>query len=96
VDVTNTGTRIGDEVVQLYVHDVLSNYVTRPVKLLKGFQRITLQPGEIRTVSFKIGPEQLQYLDEDMQMTVEPGEFTLMVGGSSDTVLQISLEVVKS
>jgi beta-glucosidase len=96
VDVTNTGERAGDEVVQLYVHDVLSNYVTRPVKLLKGFQRITLQPGETITVSFKIGPEQLQYLDEDMQMTVEPGEFKLMVGGSSETVKQISLQVVNA
>jgi beta-glucosidase len=66
------------------------------VKLLKGFERITLQPGEIRTVSFTIGPEQLQYLDEDMQMTVEPGEFKLMVGGSSETVKQISLQVVSA
>jgi beta-glucosidase len=64
------------------------------VKLLKGFQRITLQPGETRTVSFTIGREQLQYLDADMQMTVEPGEFVLMVGGSSETTQQISLQVV--
>jgi beta-glucosidase len=94
VDVTNTGTRSGDEVVQLYVRDVLSGWVTRPVKLLKGFERITLQPGETRTVSFPVGPGQLQYLDEDMHMTVEPGEFILMVGGSSETVQQVKLEVV--
>jgi beta-glucosidase len=94
LEVTNTGARVGDEVVQLYVRDVLSRCVTRPVKLLKGFERITLQPCETRTVSFTIGREQLQYLDEDMQMTVEPGEFSLMVGGSSETVQQISLEVL--
>ena len=95
LEVTNTGARVGDEVVQLYVSDVLSRCVTRPVKLLKGFERITLQPSETRTVSFTIGREQLQYLDEDMQMTVEPGEFSLMVGGSSETIQQISLEVLR-
>lgn len=93
VDVTNIGERLGDEVVQLYVHDLLSQRVTRPVKLLKGFQRITLQPGECQTVSFPAGPEQLQYLDESMQQVVEPGQFELMVGGSSKTVLSIFLEV---
>ncbi len=96
LEVTNTGERAGDEVVQLYVRDVLSNCVTRPVKLLKGFERITLQPGETSTLSFKIGREQLQYLDEDMQMTVELGEFVLMVGGSSETTHQISLQVVSA
>ncbi len=93
VDVTNIGDRLGDEVVQLYVHDLLSQRVTRPVKLLKGFQRIRLQPGECQTVSFPVGPEQLQYLDESMQQVVEPGQFDLMVGGSSKTVLSILLEV---
>lgn len=93
VDVTNTGPRAGDEVVQFYVHDVLSERVTRPVKLLKGFQRITLQPGETRTVTFSVGSEQLQYLDESMQRVVEPGQFELMVGGSSQTVEMITLVV---
>jgi beta-xylosidase len=93
VDVTNTGTRAGDEVVQFYVHDLLSERVTRPVKLLKGFQRITLQPEETRTVSFPVGREQLQFLDESMQPTVEPGQFELMVGGSSKEVKSIFLEV---
>jgi beta-glucosidase len=59
VDVTNTGERAGDEVVQLYVHDLLSTRVTRPVKLLKGFQRVALQPGDCQTVSFTVGREQL-------------------------------------
>jgi beta-glucosidase len=87
VDVTNTGDRPGDEVVQFYVRDLLSEWVTRPVKLLKGFQRVTLQPGETRRVTFPVGPEQLQYWDETMRLTVEPGEFELMVGGSSRPAL---------
>jgi beta-xylosidase len=93
VDVTNTGSHLGDEVVQFYVHDVLSERVTRPVKLLKGFQRLTLQPGETRTVTFSVGREQLQYLDESMQRVVEPGQFELMLGGSSQTVQKITLTV---
>ena len=70
-----------------------SERVTRPVKLLKGFRRITLQPGECSTVSFPIGREQLQFLDESMKLTVEPGQFELMVGGSSKTTQSIMLEV---
>ena len=95
VDVTNTGDRPGDEVVQFYVHDLLSERVTRPVKLLKGFQRITLQPGECKTVSFEVGREQLEFLNESMQKVVEPGQFELMVGGSSKTVVSIVLEVTE-
>lgn len=83
VDVTNTGSRSGDEVVQLYIRDVLSSRVTRPVKLLKGFQRINLQPGETSTLSFPVGRKQLEFLDETMQSIVEPGRFELMVSGSS-------------
>ena len=94
VDVTNTGERAGDEVVQFYVHDLLSERVTRPVKLLKGFQRITLQPGETRTVSFSVGREQLQFWDESMRQTVEPGQFELMVGSSSLSVESILLNVI--
>jgi beta-glucosidase len=95
VDVTNTGDRAGDEVVQFYVHDILSERVTRPVKLLKGFQRISLQPGETRTVSFPVSREQLQFLDESMHKTVEPGQFELMIGGSSKTLQSIGLEVTE-
>jgi beta-glucosidase len=94
VEITNTGERAGDEVVQLYVHDLLSTTVTRPVKLLKGFQRIALPPGERRTVSFPVGREQLQFLDENMKLTVEPGQFELMIGGSSQTEQSIILEVI--
>lgn len=95
VDVTNTGRRAGDEVVQFYVHDVLSQRITRPVKLLKGFQRITLQVGETQTVRFPVGRQQLQFLGEAMQWTVEPGMFELMVGGSSQKLETIMLEVVE-
>jgi beta-glucosidase len=94
VEVTNTGARAGDEVVQFYVHDLLSERVVRPVKLLKGFERISLQPGETRTVSFPVGREQLQFLDETLQPAVEPGAFELLVGGSSVNLEKVILEVL--
>ncbi len=78
------------------MRDVLSARVTRPVQLLKGFQRITLAPGELRTVNFTLGREQLQYLGADMQLVVEPGTFELLVGGSSAAVQRITLEVLAS
>lgn len=83
VDVTNTGDRPGDEIVQLYLRDDYSS-VTRPVKELKDFARISLQPGQTRTVRFTITPDKLRFLDEDMQPVVEPGTFTVMIGPSSD------------
>lgn len=82
VDVINTGAVHGDEVVQLYIRDVVSS-VTRPVKELKGFQRVSLAPGERRTVAFDITPEHLAFHDIDMVWRVEPGEFRVMVGSSS-------------
>jgi beta-glucosidase len=82
VDVTNTGTREGAEVVQLYIRDMVSS-VTRPVKELKGFQRVDLQPRETRTVAFEINPDMLAFWDINMKFTVEPGEFELMTGNSS-------------
>lgn len=94
VDVTNTGHRVGDEVVQLYIHDLISQIVTRPVKLLKGFERIQLNPGETRTIQFQVGRQQLEFLDRNMQKTVEPGQFELMVGGSSVELQKIILEVI--
>ena len=95
VDVTNTGTRAGDEVVQLYIRDVFSS-VTRPVKELKGFRRVTLAPGASTTVTFDIPPDALAFHDIDMVFRVEPGEFRLMVGTSSrDEDLQaVTLQVV--
>ncbi|HOQ04903.1 MAG TPA: glycoside hydrolase family 3 N-terminal domain-containing protein [Anaerohalosphaeraceae bacterium] len=82
VDVTNTGKRAGDEVVQMYIRDCVSS-VTRPVKELKGFKRITLQPGQTQTVALPIEPEHLAFYDIQMNYTVEPGEFEIMVGSSS-------------
>jgi beta-glucosidase len=82
VDVKNTGKRGGTEVVQMYIRDRVSS-VTRPVKELKGFQKITLAPGETRTVSLEITPESLAFYDTNMNHVVEPGEFEVMVGNSS-------------
>ena len=80
VDVRNAGDRAGKEVVQLYVNDVYSS-VTTPVRVLRGFEKIELEPGEKRQVSFTLGPEDLRLLDRDMNWVVEPGEFEVMVGG---------------
>jgi beta-glucosidase len=95
VDVSNTGARAGDEVVQLYIRDQVS-MATRPVKELKGFQRVTLKPGDMRTVSFALGPEHLSYHGPDMKRVVEAGRFDIMVGGSSVDVQTIELEVVSA
>ena len=92
VDVTNTGTRAGDEVPQLYVHQEIAS-LTRPVMQLRGFERITLQPGEKRTVSFTVGPNDLSLLNADMHQVVEPGTFDIMVGPSSAETKTIHLEV---
>jgi beta-glucosidase len=81
-EVENVGQRTGDEVVQLYIRDVVSS-VTRPVKELKGFRRVSLKPGERTTVAFDLTPAHLAMYDIDMQHRVEPGEFRLMVGNSS-------------
>ncbi len=82
VEVRNTGNRAGDEVVQLYIHDQVAS-LTRPVKELKGFKRITLQPGEAQIVIFTITSDDLSFLDYQMQRVVEPGLFDVMIGGSS-------------
>ena len=93
VEVTNTGKRAGDEVVQFYIRAEVSR-ATRPVMELKGFRRITLAPGERRTVTFEVGPEQLSYHGLDLKRIVEPGRFRLMVGGSSAEVKSVGLDVV--
>jgi beta-glucosidase len=82
VRVTNTGSRAGAEVVQLYIRDDVSS-VTRPVKELKGFAKVLLQPGESADVTLDITPEALAFFDDRMQYVVEPGTFTIMVGTSS-------------
>jgi len=83
--VTNTGQRSGDEVVQLYIRDVLAS-LARPVIELKGFQRVTLVPGASETVSFTLGPAALKMLDEQMRWVVEPGDFRLVIGASSKDI----------
>jgi len=93
VDITNTGPRDGDEVPQLYIHQKIAS-VTRPVMQLKGFQRVTLKPGEKKTVEFTITPEMLSMLNVDMHRVVEPGIFELMIGPSSDQTSMVTLAVV--
>lgn len=95
VDVTNTGDRAGDDVVQLYLRDRVSS-VTRPVKELRGFERISLDSGETTTVSFEIGPDDLSFYGTDMEHIVEPGLFDIMIGHSSADIAQsATLEVVE-
>ncbi|MDH5688787.1 MAG: beta-glucosidase BglX [Candidatus Bathyarchaeota archaeon] len=85
VEVENTGDCRGDEVVQLYLRDVVAS-VTRPVKELKGFERITLAPGEKKTIVFTLTPEQLSFINRDLKRVVEPGIFEVMVGKSSEDI----------
>jgi beta-glucosidase len=82
VEIANTGPRVGQEVVQMYIRDLVSS-VTRPVKELKGFIRVALKPGESRTVTLPIHPEHLAFTNIDKQFVVEPGDFEIMVGTSS-------------
>ena len=91
---TNTGKVAGDEIVQLYIHDVVS-LPTRPVKELKDFARITLNPGQTKTVEFVITREKLEAYDLDMKRVVQPGDFEIMVGGSSIDLLKDDLKIKK-
>ena len=93
VELTNTGKRAGDEVVQLYIRNVGVSR-TRPVRELKGFERVTLQPGERRRVQFTLTREQLGFYDRDMRFVVEPSTFKVIVGTSSENGLESSFEVV--
>jgi beta-glucosidase len=95
IDVTNTGARTGDEVVQMYVRDDFAS-VGRYHKMLKGFKRITLQPGETKTVTFSLGFNELNILNQQMKKVVEPGTFTILIGASSlEKDLQKSILTVK-
>ncbi|HLZ87046.1 MAG TPA: fibronectin type III-like domain-contianing protein, partial [Puia sp.] len=85
VEVTNTGSRKGDEVVQLYINDEVTS-VTQYEEQLRGFQRITLAPGEKRTVQFTLRPDDLSLLDKNNVWRVEPGKFQAMVGSSSTDI----------
>ncbi len=92
VDVTNTGKVTGAEVVQLYIRDEVSS-VTRPVKELRGFQRVMLEPGKVQTLEFILGPDELSFLNRDMHRVVEPGTFKVMVGGNSVALKEAQLTV---
>jgi len=95
VDVKNTGAVKGDEVVQLYINDIIST-TSKPVKELKGYEKITLEPGEKKTVKLKLLPEDLSLFDRDMNFVVEPGTFEVMVGSSSQDIrLKGEFEVMK-
>jgi beta-glucosidase len=94
IDVTNTGERDGDEIVQLYIRDMVSS-VTRPIQELKDFSRIHLKKGETKTVKFLITADKLQYYGIDMKRIVEPGEFEVQVGRNSADYLKDKFDVVK-
>jgi beta-glucosidase len=83
---------VGDETVQLYIRDLVSS-VTRPVKELKGFERVTLQPGQTKTISLPITPESLAFWNIDMEFVVETGEFLIMVGPDSQNLQSVTLSV---
>jgi len=92
VEVQNVGKRAGDQVVQLYIRDIAAS-MTRPVKELKGFKRISLKPGETQRIEFTLGPEHLGFYNREMKYVVEAGEFKVMVGSSSEDVIEKSFEV---
>jgi beta-glucosidase len=93
VEVTNTSAVRGDEVVQLYIRDEVSS-VTRPVKELRGFRRLSIDPGKTEKAEFTLGPEELSFLNRDMHRVVEPGTFKIMVGGNSVDLIETTLTVV--
>ena len=84
-DIRNTGNRPGEEVVQLYIEDVISSVAT-PVKELRGFVRVRLDPGETTTVRFDLTPDDLALYDRDLRKVVEPGEFRIFIGSSSEDI----------
>ena len=93
VDVENLGDREGDEVVQIYIRDVAAS-VARPVKELRGFERVTLHPRQKRTVRFTLTPADLGFYDQRMHFVVEPGAFKVFAGTSSVGGLEADFEVV--
>ncbi len=94
VKIKNIGNLTGTEIAELYLHDRVAS-VTRPVKELKGFQRVTLKPSEEKVLHFIITPDDLSFYNISMNKVIEPGIFDVMIGGSSDDVISASFEVVK-
>ena len=87
VEVSNTGSRDGEEVIQLYIRDLIGS-LTRPIKELKGFQKIMIKAGETKTVQFTINAEMLQFYTVNKKWEVEPGDFNVWIGGDSRTSLK--------
>jgi len=92
IDVKNTGSRYGDEIVELYIRDEVSS-VTRPIKELKDFKRVSLKAGEMKQLTFTITPEKLKFYNMAMQEMIEPGDFAIMVGASSQQYQTVKLTV---
>ena len=92
VTVKNTGRYDADEIVQLYIRDVVAS-ISRPVKELKGFQRIHLNAGESKTVTFTITPDLLKFYDYNMNFVLEPGDFDIMIGPNSRDVKKKTVTV---
>ena len=95
IDITNTGKVRGDEVAQMYIRDEVSS-VTRPIKELKDFARVSIEPGQTKTVTFLVTPAKLQFYNREMKRVVEPGTFQIMVGGNSVDLINQTLEVVQN
>ena len=93
-ELTNAGDVAADEVVQLYVRDVVAS-ITRPVKELKGFRRVRVEPSETVTIDFELHTSDLTFYGRDMQPTVEPGDFHVWIGGSSETELRTEFRIVQ-
>ena len=94
ISLTNAGTRKGKETVQLYLRDMVAS-ITRPVKELKGFQQITLNPGETKTVTFTISVDDCKFYNADLQHVYEPGKFKIFIGKSSEEVKEGAFELVE-
>ncbi len=92
MDVANTGRRDGDEVVQIYIRDMVSS-APRPILELKAFRRVTLKTGETKTVRVDLGPDDLTFWSLDMQWVVEPGQFQISAGNSSTSLQHTMLTV---
>ena len=94
IEITNTGDRQGEEVVQMYIRDAIASS-TRPVKELKGFEKISLESGETKTVTFKINSETLKFYTVNNKWEVEPGDFDIWIGGSSESGTKSTFKVIK-
>jgi beta-glucosidase len=94
VDVRNVGARSGDEVVQIYLRDEVAS-VTRPVKALRAFRRVTLEPGQRETLRFRLEPSAFRIWNDRMEEVIEPGRFTIMAGSNSVDLKSVALEIVE-